>query len=150
MSITIFTSCHHITGIVLINLFNRFTRTFYSFHCNGIPVVRTDSDRRIAFCVYIVTDGSRLIAPCIGVCTDSNGLIVIIFSRSWFCRIGCRSVIADDDRARVIGLSLITDNNGAIFQSLCIITDSNSRGLSCMTGFADGDAITIIGVCTIT
>ena len=148
MSIT--AGFHHIAGIVLINLFNRFTRTFYSFHCNGIPVVRTDGDRRIAFCVYIVTDGSRLIAPCIGVCTDSNGLIVILFSRSWFCRIGCRSVIADDDRARVIGLSLITDNNGAKFQSPCVITDSNSRGFSCMTGFADGDAITMIGICTIT
>ena len=66
MSIT--AGYHHIAGIVLINLFNRFTpRTVYSFHCNGIPVVRTNGNRRIAFCVYIVTDGSRLIAPCIGV-----------------------------------------------------------------------------------
>ena len=149
MSIT--AGYHHIAGIVLINLFNRFTpRTVYSFHCNGIPVVRTNGNRRIAFCVYIVTDGSRLIAPCIGICTDSNGLIVIIFSRSWFCRIGCRSVIADDDRARVIGLSLITDNNGSIFQSLCVITDSNCRRFSRMAGRTNGDAITMIGVCTIT
>ena len=150
MSITIFTSCHHITGIVLINLFNRFTRTVYSFHCNGIPIVRTNGDRRIAFCVYIVTDGSRLVSPCIRKCTDSNGLVVISFSRSWFCRIGCRSVKANDDRTRVIGSSLITDNNRAKFQSPCVITDRNSRGFSCMTGFTDGDAITIIGVCAIT
>ena len=148
MSIT--AGFHHIAGIVLINLFNRFTRTFYSFHCNGIPVVRTDGDRRIAFCVYIVTDGSRLIAPCIGICTDSNGLIVIRLPRTWYVGIVCRSMIANDNRAGVLGLSMITDNNGAIFQSLCVITDSNSRGGSCMTGFTDGEAITIIGVCTIT
>ena len=96
MSISIVTGFHHITGIVLINLFNRFTRTGHSFHCNGIPVVCTDGDRRIAFCIYIVTDGSRLITPCIGICTDSNGLIGILIGCG-HCRIGCRSVIADND-----------------------------------------------------
>ena len=150
MSITIFTSCHHITGIVLINLFNRFTRTVYSFHCNGIPIVRTNGDRRIAFCVYIVTDGSRLVSPCIRKCTDSNGLVVIRFPRAWYVGIICRSMVTNHNRARVLGLSLITDNNGAKFQSQCVITDSNSRRCSCMTGFTDGDAITMIGVCTIT
>ncbi len=150
MSISIFTGCHHITGIVLINLFNRFTRTVYSFHCNGIPIVRTDGDRRIAFCVYIVTDGSRLIAPCIGVCTDSNGLIVIRLPRTWYVGIVCRSIETNHNRAGVLGLSLITDNNGAKFQSLCVITDSNSCRFSRMAGFTDGDAITMIGVCTIT
>ena len=146
----IVTGYHHITGIVLINFFNRFTRTVYSFRCNGIPVVRTDSDRRIAFGGYIVTDGSRLIAPCIRKCTDSNGLIVIRLPRLWYFGIVCRSIETNHNRAGVLGLSLITDNNGAKFQSPCVITDSNSRGFSCMTGFTDGDAITIIGVCTIT